>query len=113
MEKKKALKTYTLNELTDKYIGKLGSPKRDSFEYELKLEMLGEAIKQARKIRNLTQEDLGKLVGVQKAQISKLENNLTNSRFDTILKVFGALNAKVDFKFELLSMGKEKIKLTS
>jgi len=113
MEKKKALKTYTLNELTDKYIGKLGSPKRDSFEYELKLEMLGEAIKQARKIRNLTQEDLGKLVGVQKAQISKLENNSTNTRFDTILKVFGALNAKIDFKFELLSMGEEKIKLTS
>ena len=41
------------------------------------------------------------MVGVQKAQISKLENNFTNARFDTVIKVFNALNAKVNFKVEL------------
>ncbi|MCS6823641.1 MAG: helix-turn-helix domain-containing protein [Cytophagaceae bacterium] len=49
--------------------------------------MLGEAIRQARLERNFTQEELGRLVGVQKAQISKLENSLTDARFETI-KVF-------------------------
>ena len=101
--KKQGLKTYTLEEVTDKYIGKRGTPKRETFEHELRLDLLGEAIRQARLARNLTQEELGQLVGVQKAQISKLENSLTDARFETILKVFKALNAKINFTVELLN----------
>jgi len=103
MKENNTLRTYTLNEVTDKYIGKIGTPTRDVFENELRLDLIGHAIKEARKQRNLTQEELGKLVGVQKAQISKLENSLTDARFDTIIKVFKALNAKIDFKVELLN----------
>jgi len=101
--KKEIIKTYSLEEITEKHIGKLGTPKRDAFEYELRLDLLGEAIKQARKERNLTQAELGKLVGVKKAQISKLENSLTDARFETIIKVFKALNAKINFSVELLN----------
>lgn len=101
--KNKDLKTYSLEEITDKYIGEVGTHKRDAFENELRLDLLGEAIKRARKERHLTQEQLGKLVGVKKAQISKLENSLTDARFDTIIKVFKALNAKVIFNVELLN----------
>lgn len=100
--KKKGLKTVSLDEVTDKYIGRKGTVEREAFEYELRLDLLGEAIKQARKERNLTQEELGKLVGVQKAQISKIENSLSDARFETILKVFKALNAKINFNIELL-----------
>lgn len=100
---KKGIKTYSLDEVTDKYIGKKGTPKRDEFENELRLDLIGNAIKQARKERNLTQAQLGELVGVQKAQISKLENHLTDARFETILKVFKALNAKINFNVELLN----------
>lgn len=95
------MKTHTLEELTDKYIGKIGTPKRDAFENELRLDLLGHAIKEARKERNLTQEQLGELVGVKKAQISKIENNATDARFATILKVFKALDAKINFNIEL------------
>src|SRR5699024_5837954 len=95
------MKTYSLEDLTDKYIGKKGTPKRDSFENELRLEFLGQAIKDARKERHLTQEQLGELVGVKKAQISKIENSATDARFTTILKVFEALGAKVSFNIEL------------
>lgn len=101
--KNNGMKTYSLDEVTDKYIGKEGTPKRDAFENELRLDLIGHAIKQARKERNLTQAQLGELVGVQKAQISKIENNLTDARFDTILKVFKALNAKINFNVELLN----------
>ena len=101
--KDKQLKTYSPDEVTDKYIGKPGSPKREAFENELRLDLLGEAIRQARKERHLTQEELGQLVGVKKAQISKLENCLTDARFDTIMKVFKALNARVNFNVELLN----------
>lgn len=95
------MKTYSLEELTDKYIGKIGTEKRDKFEHELRLDLLGDAIKQARKERNLTQEELGKMVGVQKAQISKVENSVKNARFDTVMKIFNALGAKVNFNVEL------------
>jgi DNA-binding XRE family transcriptional regulator len=104
-----ALKTYTLEEVTDKYIGKKGTPKRNAFEQELRLELLGEAICEVRKKRNLTQAELGELVGVKKAQISKLENSLTNARFETIMKVFRALNAKIHFHIELPNKPNKKI----
>ena len=97
------MKSYTLDEAKDKYIGKRGSIKRENYEQELKLDLLGEAIKNARKERNLTQAQLGELVGVKKSQISKIENNLTDARFETILKVFRALNAKINFQVELLN----------
>lgn len=95
------MKTFSLEDLTDKYIGKIGTEKRDNFENELRLDLIGQAIKQARQERNLTQEELGKLVGVKKAQISKIENSATDARFTTILKVFKALGAKVNFNVEL------------
>ena len=95
------MKTYSLEELTDKYIGRKGTKKRDEFENELRLDLLGQAIKQARQERHLTQEELGELVGVKKAQISKIENSTTDARFTTILKVFDALGAKVNFNVEL------------
>ena len=97
------MKTYSLEEMTDKHIGKKGTPKRDAFENELRLDLLGQTIKDIRKERKLTQEQLGEIVGVKKAQISKIENNLTDARFDTILKVFKALNAKINFNIELLN----------
>jgi HTH-type transcriptional regulator/antitoxin HipB len=101
--KTKTIKTYSLEEITDKHIGKRGTPKREAFEYELRIDLLGEAIREARKKRNLTQEELGLLVGVKKAQISKIENSLTDARFETIIKVFKALNAKINFNVELLN----------
>ena len=64
---------------------------------ELRVEILAEQIKQLRKERKLTQEQLGKLIGVQRSQISKLENNTNNVTIGTILKIFAALKAEVNF----------------
>lgn len=94
-------KTVTLETMIDKHVGKRGTKNRDAFENELRIDLLGQAIKQARQERHLTQEQLGELVGVQKAQISKIENSVKNARFETILKVFDALGAKVNFNVEL------------
>ncbi len=94
---KNKLKTVSLDTMINKHIGKRGTTRRDAFENELKIELLGSAIKKARQEKKLTQEKLGDLVGVQKAQISKIENSFTNARFDTILKVFDALGARITF----------------
>jgi DNA-binding XRE family transcriptional regulator len=104
------MKAYTLDQVQDKLIGKIGTPGRDIFEYELQMDLIGKAIKQTRQERHLTQEELGKLIGVQKAQISRLENNASNVTMDTLIKVFTALNAKIKLQVELpnlnISVGK-------
>ena len=95
------MKTYSLDQVQDKLIGKLGTADRDKFEYELKMDLIGKAIKQTRQERHLTQEELGKLIGVQKAQISRLESNASNATMDTLIRVFAALKAKVKLQVEL------------
>lgn len=102
MAKKAEIKSYSLAEMKDKYIGKpAGTIDRDEYEYELRMDVLGRMIKTARQERNLTQEQLGELVGVQKAQISKLESSANSATIDTILKVFKALKADIHFNVTL------------
>jgi len=102
METTKKIKTYTLDELKDKHLGSIGTDRRDKYEYELRLDLLGEVIKQTRKERHLTQTELGEMIGVQKSQISRIERNAKNVTIETILRVFKALKAKVNFNVELL-----------
>jgi HTH-type transcriptional regulator/antitoxin HipB len=97
----KNIKNYTLAEMKDKYIGKQGTEAREEYEYELRMDVLGKMIKAARQERNLTQEELGQLVGVQKAQISKLESSANSATIDTILRVFKALKAEINFNVKL------------
>lgn len=101
MKKKEIIRTYTLSEVEDEIIGKKGTSRRDIYEYELKMDILGSMIKQTRKERNMTQEQLGELIGVQKSTISKLENHAKNITLDTIIRVFKALEAKIKFSIEL------------
>ena len=96
------LRIYTLDEAKDKHLGEIGTDKRDKYEYELRLDLLGEMIKQARQDRHLTQSQLGEMIGVQKSQISRIENNAKNVTIETVLRVFRALKAKVNFNVELL-----------
>ena len=91
------MKSIGLSELKDKTLGKLGTTKRDNYEYELRVELLSEQIKKLRLERNLTQEQLGEMIGVQRAQVSKLENNTKNVTIGTIIKIFNALDASVNF----------------
>jgi len=97
----KEMKTYTLAEMKDMYIGKQGTKDRDEYEYELRMDIIGKMIKQARQDRNLTQEQLGELIGVQKSQISKLESSANSATIDTIIKVFKALKAEINFRVKL------------
>ena len=90
-----AMKTYTLDELTDEAIGKVGTPKGDKFEQDLKEEIqayhIGEVIKQARIAKNLTQEELGEKMGVQRSQVSRLEKGKSIS-FSSLMRAFKAMD---------------------
>lgn len=97
----KKIKKYSLDEIKNEFIGEKGTYKRDLYEHELQMDLIGELIKKAREKQNLTQDELGKLIGVQKAQISRLENHTGNVTLTTVLKVFTALKAKLKFQLEL------------
>lgn len=94
------MKTFSLEDVKDRHIGKRGTTAREQYEFELQLSLVGDLIRKLRKQRNLTQEELGEMIGVQKAQISKLETNAGNITLETVLRVFTALKAQVSFKVE-------------
>lgn len=104
METNKKLKLYTFDEILDKHIGAKGTPEREEFDQEVDKALdeyyLGKSIKDAREAHHLTQEELGKMVGVQKAQISRIERGNQLS-FSTIRKIFRALNMRANLQTEL------------
>lgn len=100
MSKNKKMRVYKLDEVIDKHVGKRGTAAREQFEFELNLAKIGDGIRQLRKQRKLTQEQLGEMIGVQKAQISKLESNAGNMTLETVLRVFNALKAELTLNIE-------------
>jgi transcriptional regulator with XRE-family HTH domain len=65
------------------------------------MDLIGSAIKQSRKERKMTQTELGNLIGVQKSQISRIENNPKNVTLETLVRVFTALQATIKLQIEL------------
>jgi len=97
---------YTLDELTDEIIGVKGTPERESFDADIEAALIGASIKNARKANNLTQAQLGERVGVQAAQISKIESG-RNLTIATIVKVLKALGLSAEFSI----IGQTPVKL--
>ena len=85
------MKFYSEEEMLDKHVGKIGTPHRDQIEDEINTFLIGEASKEGRKNKKLTQEQLGNLIGVKKGQISKIENgkNLTLNTISRVLHAMG------------------------
>lgn len=101
------MKLTSFDDFQDKNFGKVGTPARDAFEKKvadaIQAYKIGEAIKQARKANNLTQEQLGEKVGVQKAQISRLEHG-HGITFSTMARIFKAMDVKASL--DMGSIGK-------
>ena len=97
-----------LSEHLDRAWGKPGTVERDDMETRLKEEvdayLVGEAIRKARLAQNLTQEQLGEKIGVQRAQISRLEKgkSITLASMSRVFKALGVATATLD----LGAMGK-------
>lgn len=98
------MKIYTHDEILEDTFGAKGTPKRDKFEKDIEAYLIGEAIKQTRLKQQLTQKQLGELVGVKEAQISKIESGKSVT-YSTIVKVFKAMGAKAA-TLDLGSLGK-------
>ncbi|MCF8307704.1 MAG: helix-turn-helix domain-containing protein [Bacteroidales bacterium] len=98
--KTKDIQFKRFDDIKDKYLGKEGTQKRDQYEFDLKLDVLGDMIKRLRNEKNLTQEQLGEMIGVKRSEISKLERGSRNMTVTTVLKIFRALKVDIKFKIE-------------
>ena len=91
------MKLYPLEEVLDEHFGKIGTPERDTFEKEVTDAVnafrLGEVVRERRLDQNLTQEELGRRMGVKKSQISKLERG-DDMSLRSMRRVFRALGVE-------------------
>ena len=87
----------------DQQYGKRGTPKREKFEEGFEAFKLGVMIQELRKENGLTQEQLAEKCGTTKTYISRIENNASDIRLSTLMRIiregFGKqLRLSVDFK---------------
>ena len=97
------MKYYTEGEALDKVLGEKGTPLRNQYEADINAFLIGEAIKKARQSKNLTQEELGAMIGVKKSQVSRIEKG-GNITFATVAKIFRAMG--ISARFEMAGIGK-------
>ncbi len=92
----------TLDQLKDKYYGKVGSPERDRLENELEALRIGFKIKSAREQLNLTQEQLADRIEKKRSYISKIENDGENITLRTLYDIVErGLGGHLRISFEL------------
>ena len=90
---------YTFEEAKDILLGLHGFKEREEYEDQVLNSFIGLAIKSAREAHNLTQGQLGEMIGVQKARISSIEKG-ANLRLSTLRRIFKALDMKVKLDIE-------------
>jgi HTH-type transcriptional regulator/antitoxin HipB len=86
--------------LNEKY-GKTGTNTRKKFEEEFETFRIGVLIQEARKKQHLTQQELADKVGTTKNYISRIENNASDIRLSTLMRIIreglgGNLKLSVD-----------------
>ena len=91
------MKTYTFDEVKDELLGKVGTSERDEHERKVAEAVnafrLGEVVRERRLDQNLTQEELGKRMGVKKSHVSKLERG-DDMSLRSMRRVFRALGVE-------------------
>ena len=99
---KKNKRIITLEELLERKYGKRGTPLREEYEQRYEAFKLGVLIEEARKKQNMTQEQLAQKCGTNKSYISRIENDVSDIRLSTLMKIVnlglgGKLRLSVDF----------------
>ncbi|HUB61940.1 MAG TPA: helix-turn-helix transcriptional regulator [Puia sp.] len=80
-------KTTTLDEHLDSRYGKRGTEKRTEFEIKAKAYMIGELIREERRLAKLTQEQLADKIGAKKSFISRIENGQSDIQLSTLYRL--------------------------
>jgi len=87
MKKDQANKLVSWDDHLDNKYGIIGTPTRDKYEEEFENFKIGVLIQEARKQQNLTQEELALKCGTTKNYISRIENNASDIRLSTLMRI--------------------------
>ena len=71
----------------DEQYGKKGTLSRQKFEEDFETFRIGVLIQEARKKQQLTQQQLADKVGTTKSYISRIENNASDIRLSTLMRI--------------------------
>ena len=71
----------------DQKYGKTGTSSRDKYEQEFEAFKLGVLLQEARKKKHMTQEELALKVGTTKNYISRIENDASDIRLSTLMRI--------------------------
>ncbi|MCG9879017.1 MAG: helix-turn-helix domain-containing protein [Bacteroidia bacterium] len=99
---KKVNKNLTsFSEHLDKQYGNRGNAKREKYEEGFEAFKLGVMLQELRKEKGLTQEQLAEKCGTTKTYISRIENNASDIRLSTLMRIIreglgGHLKLQVD-----------------
>ena len=85
--KKANNKVTTLDEILDAKYGKRGAKKREQWEQEFEVFKIGVMLEEARKKMGMTQEELAEKCGTNKSYISRIENDASDIRLSTLMKI--------------------------
>jgi HTH-type transcriptional regulator / antitoxin HipB len=77
----------TLDQIIDKKYGSKGHAKREEWEQQFESFRLGVLLEEARSKMGLTQEQLAVKCGTNKSYISRIENNASDIRLSTLMKI--------------------------
>ncbi len=77
----------SLDEILDKQYGSIGEPEREKWEQEFEAFRLGVLLEEARIKQGLSREELAIKCGTSKSFISKIENNSSDIRLSTLMKI--------------------------
>jgi DNA-binding XRE family transcriptional regulator len=77
----------TLDQILDKKYGKKGHAKREQWEQQFESFRLGVLLEEARTKLGMTQEELAEKCGTNKSYISRIENNSSDIRLSTLMKI--------------------------
>lgn len=96
------VKTTSFREHLDQQYGKRGTDEREKYEQEFEAFKLGVMIQELRKEKGLTQEQLAEKCGTTKTYISRIENNASDIRLSTLMRIVregfgGSLKFNVSF----------------
>ena len=99
---KRAVAQLSFKEHLDIKFGVKGTKSRSMIEKDLDDNKPGLIIQEARKFKNMTQEDLAEKAGTTKSYISRIENNGSDIRLSTLNKIINAgLGGKLKLTIEL------------
>lgn len=81
------VKTTSFRDHLDQQYGKKGTEKREIYEQEFETFKLGVMLQELRKEKGLTQEQLAEKCGTTKTYISRIENNASDIRLSTLIRI--------------------------